>query len=199
MSDSPYTALKRSFWGLLHDHLRIKDQPSGDLARRVQRLEDELALRDLLNTYTYYYDGSDLEGVVSVFTEDATLVNPRGTYVGAQAIRTNYAYNISNRKLSFHYASNVVVRVSEDGKEAAISAFYNAASVYASRSLASNGGSYSIRARKTAAGWKIAEMRITYNYRARLAADNPADTLKPFPTPTRPESSKDWIGPDAML
>jgi ketosteroid isomerase-like protein len=199
MSESRYTALKRSFWGLLHDHLRIKDAPPADLAKRVQRLEDELALRDLLNTYTYFYDGSDLDGVVSVFTDDATLVNPRGTYVGSKAIRENYAYNISNRKMSFHYASNVVIRAAEDGSEAAISAFYHATSVYASRSLASNGGAYSIRARKSSGRWKIAEMRITYNYRARLAADNPADALKPFPTPTRAESSKDWIGPEAML
>lgn len=198
MSTPVFSALKKSMWGLLQDAARLPWARTSSIEERLRILEEELALRDLLNRYTYFYDGNDLDGVMTVFADDCTLVNPRGTYIGADAIRANYAHLISTRKLSFHNATNVLIRIHDNG-EAFMSAFYTAVGIYRSGSLAMTGGTYADRLKKVNGEWKIAERRITYNYRSRLAAENPLDAAKPPPEPSRRETSRDWIGPDAML
>ena len=72
MSDSKFTILQKSMWGLLHAIAHLPVKKPNDLEARLQRLEDELALHDLLSKYTYFYDGNDLEGVMSVFDDGIT-------------------------------------------------------------------------------------------------------------------------------
>jgi ketosteroid isomerase-like protein len=198
-SDSKFTVLKRSMWGLLHEIARLPRKPASDVETRLQRLEDELALHDLLTRYTYFYDGNDLDGVMTVFDDHCVLVNPRGTYEGKEAIRENYAHLISTRKFSFHAATNIAIRFLDGGNDAVMSAFYNSIGIYPSGSLAMVGGTYVDRLAKKAGEWKIVERRITYNHRSRLAAENPFDAPKPFPKGTVSESSRDWIGRDAQM
>jgi len=193
MSNSTFTILQKSMWGLLHAIAHLPRKKPSDVEKRLQRLEDELALHDLLSRYTYFYDGNDLEGVMSVFDDDCKLVNPRGSYFGKDAIRENYAHLISTRKFSFHAATNIAIRFLDDG-HAVMSAFYNSIGAYPSGSLAMVGGTYVDKLSKASGEWKIIERRITYNHRSRLAAENPFDTPKPAPKPTHPETSRDWIG-----
>ncbi|CAN5793207.1 hypothetical protein BH09PSE5_BH09PSE5_46780 [soil metagenome] len=198
MAEARFTVLTKSMWGLLQDIARLPSKRLQDTEARLQRLEDEVAIRDLLNRYTYFYDGNDLEGTMTVFDDECKLVNPRGTYVGKDAIRVNYAHLISTRKFSFHAATNVIVRF-VDGGDAVMSAFYNSIGIYPSGSLAMVGGTYVDRLSKKSGEWKIIERRITYNHRSRLAAENPFDSPKPFPKGTETESSRDWIGRDAQM
>jgi ketosteroid isomerase-like protein len=198
MAASTFTVLQKSMWGLLQGLVRLPRTSATDLETRLQRLEDEVALRDLLTRYTYFYDGNDLEGTMTVFDDDCKLVNPRGSYFGKQAIRENYAHLISTRKFSFHAATNIAIRLLDDG-EAVMSAFYNSINVYPSGSMALVGGTYADKLSKKSGEWKIIERRITYNHRSRLAADNPFDTAKPAPKPTHAETSRDWIGREEQL
>ncbi len=198
MADA-YSALQKSMWGPLQDIARIPIAKGKTIEERLSLIEEEAAVRDLLNRYTYFYDGGDLEGVMTVFADECTLVNPRGTYIGAAAIKRNYAYLIGGRKLSFHYATNVMVRILDGGKEAAMGAFYNSILAYPSRTLAQVGGTYADRLKKIGGEWKIIERRITYNHRSRLAADSPYDAAKPIPEPSRAETSRDWIEKDTMM
>ena len=198
MSDSTFTILQKSMWGLLQNIARLPRIKLTDVEKRLQRLEDELALHDLLSRYTYFYDGNDLDGVMSVFDDDCKLVNPRGSYFGRDAIRENYAHLISTRRFSFHAATNIAIRFLDDG-DAVMSAFYNSIGAYPSGSLAMVGGTYVDKLSKKNGEWKIIERRITYNHRSRLAAENPFDAAKPAPKPTHPETSRDWIGRDAQM
>ena len=166
---------------MLHEIARLPRKPAADVETRLQRLEDELAFRELLGRYTYFYDGNDLDGVMTVFDDECKLVNPRGNYYGKAAIRENYAHLISTRKFSFHAATNIVVRFVDGGEHAVMSAFYNSIGVYPSGSLAMVGGTYVDRLAKKSGVWRITERRITYNHRSRLAAENPFDAPKPFP------------------
>jgi ketosteroid isomerase-like protein len=198
MPNSKFTVLQKSMWGLLHAIARLPRTQKKDTEARLQRVEDELALRDLLTRYTYYYDGNDLDGTMTVFDDDCKLVNPRGSYFGKEAIRENYAHLISTRKFSFHAATNIAIRFLDNG-EAVMSAFYNSIGVYPSGSIAMVGGTYVDKLSKKTGEWKIIERRITYNHRSRLAAENPFDAPKPAPKGTRAESSRDWIGREAQM
>lgn len=40
---------------------------------------------------TYYYDAAEIENIRTVFADDCVVVNPRGTYIGKEQIRQNYA------------------------------------------------------------------------------------------------------------
>ena len=198
MADSTFTILQKSMWGLLQGLVRLPVTRAKDAEARLQRLEDELAVRDLLVRYTYFYDGKDLDGTMSVFDDECKLVNPRGSYFGKDAIRANYKHLISTRKFSFHAASNVAVRFLDNG-DAVMTAFYNSIGIYPSGSIAMVGGTYADKLSKKSGEWKIIERRITYNYRSRLAAENPFDAAKPAPTPTHPETSRDWIGREEQM
>ena len=193
MTETTFHFLQKSMWGLLQGLVRRPVSRARDTEARLQRLEDDLAVRDLLVRYTYFYDGNDLDGTMSVFDDDCKLVNPRGSYFGKEAIRANYAHLISTRKFSFHAATNVAVRFLDNG-DAAMTCFYNSIGAYPSGSLAMVGGTYADLLSKKTGEWKIIERRITYNYRSRLAAENPFDAAKPPPIPTHPETSRDWIG-----
>jgi uncharacterized protein (TIGR02246 family) len=59
------------------------------LARRVRRLEDEAAIRDVLSAYAFAADMSDAESWLALFTEDAFFTAPGlGRFEGRTAIRT---------------------------------------------------------------------------------------------------------------
>lgn len=82
--------------GLLGAHTKLaswrSEKPVDRLEDRVASLEVELAARDLLNQYAYFYDAKDLDGLMRLYSEDCVVVNRRGTYIGPAAIRANYQY-----------------------------------------------------------------------------------------------------------
>src|SRR5215813_5459136 len=88
--------------GMWAAHLPVARMPrpvGTTVESRLRLLEDERAVHDVLTRYTHFYDAGDIDGVMSVFHPDCTLVNPRGTYVGREAIRRNYAFLISLSKV----------------------------------------------------------------------------------------------------
>lgn len=189
--------LHGSLWSLHHAMART---PRGDLtsARGLSRLAEERAVHDVLARYTFFYDGGDLDGVMSVFHDDCTLINPRGTYIGKDAIRTNYGFLISLSKVVLHFATNVLVRFSKDGKEARMGAYYYAIAATPDGKLIGTGGTYADRLVKDKGEWKIIARRITYNFRNTLSPEAPPSASL-APAPTRNESSRDILGPDAEM
>lgn len=176
------------------------------LEERVTRLEEMSAIEMLLNQYTYSYDGNDIETLMSLLHPDCTLVNPRGTYVGAKSIRENYLHLMSSRKFSFHHISNAVVRLSDQQTEALFTSYFNVVVAFKSGALAGSSGTYVCRLGRVD-DWKITEMRITLNTRqsltpvesAPIAPASSPDAPPPPPSPTYPETSRDWIGPGALV
>src|SRR5262249_10740794 len=58
-----------------------------DLARRVQALEDEVAIRDVITRYGPAADAGDAAGAAGVFTEDGVYDVDVGRMEGREAVR----------------------------------------------------------------------------------------------------------------
>ena len=194
----PPFEMRGSMWAIHHRLLSLPVLRGKALEQRIQLVEEELAVRDLLAKYTYCYDGNDLDGTMSVFHDDCVLINPRGTYVGKEAIRRNYEYLIAQRKFTFHYVTNVAVRLLDDGRQARMTAYHYSVSVSHNGGLAAVGGTYADRLIKVDEQWKIIERRITLNYRHVLSPEPPSSATPP-PCPSIAETSGDLIGPGAMM
>jgi ketosteroid isomerase-like protein len=179
-------------WRPLQRNARRPAKRPAGLAERVERFEQEAAIRDLLHAYAYCYDGNDLEGAVAVFHPDCVLVNPRGTYVGSEAIRRNYRYLLSVRRFSFHQLSNIVIRLSPDGHEALSTAYFHVVQIGTAAGADAGDGTYVDRLVRQD-GWRIIERRITLNLAYALGVL--PEAWPPRPEPSRPEGSRDWIGP----
>ncbi len=194
----PQFDIRGTMWNMHLGLVRAPLRRATTLEDRIRLIEEEQAIRDLLVRYIYCYDADDLDGVMSVFHDDCVLINPRGTYIGSEAIRRNYAHRISERKIGFHYAPNVAVRVAEDGQQAWMTAYYYAVGGSQSAGLSGTGGTYADRLIKVDGEWKIIERRITFNLRHVLTPAQPKNATPP-PVGTIAESSRDIIGPSAEM
>jgi ketosteroid isomerase-like protein len=198
MTSASFTALQRQMWAPLHDLARLPAIGALDHTALVDYIRNDLEVRDALHRYTYFLDGGDLDAVMGLFADNCTLVNPRGTYIGTQAIRENYAFLIKGRKFVFHNVTNIVARVLEVDREAALAAFYNAVIAFPSGELATFAGTYADKMTKQDGVWKVVQRRITCNHQTRLKAESIFDPSASIPRPTFPETSSDWIGPSAI-
>ncbi len=186
--------LHGSMWSIHHALATTPRPRAASVAARLRLVEEELAVRDVLARYTYFYDGADLDGVMSVFHERCVLINPRGTYVGAEAIRRNYAFLISLSKIVLHLAPNVMVRITKGLREAWMTAYYYGVAATPTGTLYATGGTYADRLVKEKGDWKIIARRISYNLRNTLSPEPPTN-MPPAPQPTRAQTSRDIIGP----
>jgi ketosteroid isomerase-like protein len=185
--------LRGPMWSIHHTVARTSRELGTTLQERLERVEEELAIKDLLTRYTYFYDGADIDGVMSVFHDDCVLINPRGTYVGKDAIRRNYAFLISLSKIVLHFATNAMVRFAKDGEEAWMTAYYYGVAATPDGKLIATGGTYADHLVKVKGDWKIIERRITYNLRHTLSPAPPG-RMPGAPIPTKKESSRDIVG-----
>jgi uncharacterized protein (TIGR02246 family) len=165
----------------------------GTIEQRIQRIEDEQAVRDLLAQYAFSYDSSDVDGVMALFTDDAVLVNARGTFTGRQAIDDNYRWVNAQRRAGFHFITNTLVRVAPDGQEAWLTAYFQSWAVDLTSDRRALLGTYAMRLEKAAGQWKIADCRITSDISTGQAPGPPTSLSAPgAPAPTSPETSDDW-------
>jgi hypothetical protein len=191
--------LAGSMWGAHHALARTPRPRAESADDRLDLIELELAAREVLTRYTYFYDGKDIEGLMSVFHPDCTLVNPRGTYVGIDAIRANYTFLMGTFRMVFHYAPNVMVRILDDRRSAWLSSYLFSVGVVETERFNGNCSSYVARLAMTDEGWRIREMRITTN--VPLDLQRRGDPMRSFgepPEPSAPASSSDWIGPEYL-
>jgi uncharacterized protein (TIGR02246 family) len=76
-----------------------------DLATRVQRIEDRLAIENLIARYANAVDDRDLDTVANCFCEDGVYARWNGTdrAVGRTEVRAFYQERLSGTGPSFHY------------------------------------------------------------------------------------------------
>jgi hypothetical protein len=90
------------------------------LAVRVQRLEDEKDIRDLLIRYGLTLDGKDYKGYAALFAKDAAWIGGFGTHrtpAGIEAMLEKYmgpAAPGTRNKDNFHLLTNAVITVNGD-------------------------------------------------------------------------------------
>ena len=87
-----------------------------ELARRVQRLEDLLAIHQLFVDYGRYLDAGDVDAYASLFAEDGeVLLGPVGRAKGRAAIRELMAKTLSGQGGgSYHIISSPQVALDGD-------------------------------------------------------------------------------------
>jgi uncharacterized protein (TIGR02246 family) len=144
-----------------HQQLLASTPSEASLEERVQLLEDERAIHDVLVAYSVHYDAHDLDGVVSVFADDAVLINLRGTFTGADQIRENYAFITDFLPECIHAIMNVTVRRETPTTAKAASYLYSLAVRGRDGMTYGTGGTYVDRLEKRDRSWKIIERRVT--------------------------------------
>jgi ketosteroid isomerase-like protein len=126
---------------------------------RSELAHEETAIRDQFMVYGYAFDNQDLDAVMSYFTDDCVITNPRGKVSGAAAIRANYKLLFDYWSSSRHLWVNVIVRFPA-AVDAYIGAYHYAMLISGDQTLA-GGGTDLRRLTKVGGEWKIAERWIT--------------------------------------
>ncbi|GAB92359.1 nuclear transport factor 2 family protein [Gordonia rhizosphera] len=173
--------------------------PTGEVAERLRRIEDEREIEKVFRRYHHFYDAHDIDGVVNCFTDDAVQVNGRGTFIGRDSIRRSYQYLIDNQQVIFHYGTGVLVTLDPDDPDAAIltARHFDIWQPTVGKPHAA-GGTYINRMRRVEGRWLIAEQRITFNFKfevelsPRVLGSNQAPAEFPF-------SQVDLVDPRHLL
>lgn len=129
----------------------------------AQHLADLEAIRTLTARYGLAVDTFDLEGVMAVYADDATLdlsALGMGTFEGGEAIRAFYAGSIDGMAHQVHLVANHVLSV--DGPDTASGTHY----VHASAQLKDGTrivvyGLHTDTYRKGAGGWQVASRTLS--------------------------------------
>ena len=163
----------------------------GNLERRIQALELEQKARLLVASYAYFYDAKDLEDLMALYADDATLVNSSGTYIGKETIEAIHREDLPLTEISFHHLNNIVVAIDQSAGTAWASAYmYNLA--------IRDGAAYGTVAtivfalRDTDDGYRIVECRIAIDSRHNL--DPRKMVLVANKLATVPKTSAELVG-----
>ena len=91
------------------------------LERRLQRLEDENEIRNLLLDYGRFLDGRDFKSYAALFARDGEWVGGFGSVTGPANIQAFMEKNMGagpNRRNDYHLLSNFVITVNGDAATA---------------------------------------------------------------------------------
>jgi len=149
--------------GLLPDRAQLR---SSSVEERLSRLELLVAGQDILSRYAYLYDAKELDALLALYAEDATLINSSGTYAGLLAIRAAHEADLPRTNYSFHHFTTI--SVTGAGPDMCVSAYlYN----MAAREDQPYGTVASVIFRLVLVHdvWKIVEARIALTARHALA------------------------------
>lgn len=161
--------------------------------RRLDLLDAEADVIDLFRRYHIFYEAGDTERILSLFSDDCVVINPRGTYAGKDAIRANYDYLIGRRRFVIHYGTNPWVRFDNDDFTSGwLIAYYASISHNDAGASWCGGGMYIDRVRKVDGRWEIWQQRITSNW-AGVVKNPEAMDPHDIPDPTHEGSSVNLI------
>jgi ketosteroid isomerase-like protein len=174
------------------------------LEERVGRIEDRLAINDLVAAYCAAIDGRDLDAFIGCYTEDAILRYADGTMriESRKALREYYTKRFGDYGVTFHYPhAHTVIFDSPDEAHGVVTA-------HAEMALSGEAWiaafRYSDRYRRVEGRWLFAERELAcwyYMPLAQLATGMAAKQRKhyrgeiiPAELPESLESYKAWHG-----
>lgn len=177
---------------LLGFHVQLaRNTPRADsMEDRLRILEVEAAARRLLNRYAYAYDAGDVDAMMSIYSDDCVLINNKGTYQGAAAIRANYEYAVAERALAFHLLGDVEVQSSDDRTEAWVTGYLHNLAVR----WGNAGGTMAtcvFHIRDINGEWKVVESRIVISNQHSFAPPHARPVVGTPPVPTSSASVAD--------
>ena len=135
------------------------------LERRVQRLEDLEAIRDLKARYAAACDnGYDADTLAAMFTEDAVWDGATlGRHVRREAIRAFFQGSSSRISFARHHVSNPLIEI--DGDTATGTWYLLQTCTYIRDNQAVWGaGTYRDRYVRTAEGWRFSQVRLESHF-----------------------------------
>ncbi len=101
-----------------------EDPRVASLEKRVQQLQDEKAIREVVIRYGEYLDARDYAAYASLFASDGVWTGGFGSFTGPAAIREMLEKNLGKpergfvNKANFHLMTTVVVEVDGDTAKA---------------------------------------------------------------------------------
>lgn len=154
--------------------LRKPSLSEAQMQERLEVMEAEREIRDLLVAYAVHYDAGDLDALVDLFTEDALLKNMLDEHVGHEQIRAAYAFLTGHLGQSMHFICNVTVRLDSPDSARASSYLHSIAVRRRDGYTYGTGGTYSDRLQRRDGRWRIAE-RVVTGYIPYDLVGTPAD------------------------
>jgi ketosteroid isomerase-like protein len=142
---------------------------------RIRELEAKEDIRELLTTYTYFWNSKDVNGILSIMTEDCKIIHGKpyeGVYQGKEEVRRffeNILIEAPKKGLRLeeqedkHHITNLMIRVDEEMRDAKAASYFLRVS-----SGKKNGrevgviatGWYTFELRKENGEWRIRSMKI---------------------------------------
>lgn len=151
------------------------EKPKRDLSAKVEELEDRENIRELLATYTYYWNSKDVDGIIRIMSDDCVILHGypyKGVFKGKEQAR-NFFENILKKapekglrlqgQEDKHHITNITIRVDQEMKRA------NAHTYFFRVSTGKKGeeeagviatGWYFFSLKKEGGEWKVQQMRI---------------------------------------
>lgn len=147
------------------------------LEERLRRVEDKLAIAELVALYGFVMDERDLTGLPSLFTEDARLGSADGVFDarGLPAIAEAYAGRFAVLGATNHFVHAAISRPDPGDPDLASGLVSGHAEVVRDGQALLVALRYHDAYRRTAGGWRIRERVMGYMY--YLPVDRYAETL----------------------
>ena len=151
---------------------------SPTLEDRLRRLEDKQALLDLAHLYGFVMDERDLEGLSSLFTEDARLGSEDGVFdaQGLETIAKTYQGRYDVLGATHHFVHSAISRFDDSDPDVARGLVSGHAEVVRQGETMVVALRYHDVYRRTPDGWRIAERVMGYMY--YLPVTDYVETLK---------------------
>lgn len=150
-------------------------------------VEREAAQR-VLTYYCYFYDGHEIGALLGLFDDECRVTNPRGVYVGKDAVRALYSYSMDVPSRRLHFLTNVATWFDRSIEEARVTAYFLAIGGID----APLGGTYLALLRRRKGRWRIGEMDLTGE--VGMDGDRGAARHQRVPEPSLEGSPQAWIG-----
>jgi ketosteroid isomerase-like protein len=136
------------------------------LEERVQVIEDREEIRRLKSRYARYTDDKyDLDGIVSLFTEDAVFdCTDFGVYKGHDEIRGFFAAIKENLTFTVHFHMDEIIDIDPNGEEATGTVYFlDPETVQGEAILVA--GTYDEHYRKVDGRWLAAHVVVNFLFR----------------------------------
>ncbi|MHB1444972.1 MAG: nuclear transport factor 2 family protein [Acidimicrobiales bacterium] len=146
------------------------------LEARVEALESERSINELLASYATLYDSGDLDAVAGLFCEDAVLRNLLGTFTGVDEIRAGLGRLIAALQQRMHFVISPVVRLHSATSASAASYLYSVAVMRKDGRMYGTCGTYFDRLVKLDGAWRISQRQVTGQMAHALTPLPAADT-----------------------
>jgi ketosteroid isomerase-like protein len=139
---------------------------STTLEQRLRLLEDKQALHDLAHLYGFVMDERDLDGLSSLFTEDARLGSEDGVFdaQGLETIAKTYQGRYDVLGATHHFVHSALSRFNDSDPDVAYGLVSGHAEVVRQGETMVVALRYHDVYRRTADGWRIAERVMGYMY-----------------------------------